>query len=99
MKRFITIFGIILFLSILTTTLAKTGSFDTKEIASIDMPQSEKEKSKSGALSNIIYCSHLNFLLFDQDFNITEVNEAFYLLTGFSNNKKLQIDIIVKKQK
>ena len=48
MKRFITIAGIIFFLSILTTVLAQTGSFDANETATISAPQSE-----SGALAGL----------------------------------------------
>lgn len=51
MKRFITVFGIILFLSILTTTLAKTGSFDQKETSTISMPQ--EDAGGSGALNGL----------------------------------------------
>ena len=50
MKKFITIFGIIFFLSILTTVLAQTGSFDVKETSTMSMPQVEEE---GGALSGL----------------------------------------------
>jgi len=51
MKRFITVFGIIFFLSILTATLAKTGSFEPKETSTISMPQ--EDEAESGALSGL----------------------------------------------
>ncbi len=48
MKRFITIAGIIFFLSILTTVLAQTGSFDANETTTMSAPQ-----SNSGALAGL----------------------------------------------
>lgn len=51
MKRFITVCGIILFLSIITATLAQTGSFDKKETSSMSMPQ--EDEAESGALSGL----------------------------------------------
>ncbi len=60
MKRFITIFGIIFFLTILTTTLAKTGSFDSNDTTSISMPQNEE--GGSGAFSGLFkFLSYTGF--------------------------------------
>ena len=48
MKRFITVAGIIFFLSILTTVLAQTGSFDANETSTMNAPE-----STSGALAGL----------------------------------------------
>ncbi len=49
MKKFITLFGIIFFLSILTTTLAKTGQFDTQKTTT----SIQKDAHESGALKGL----------------------------------------------
>lgn len=60
MKRFITIFGIIFFLSILTTTLARTGSFDQKETTTISTPQEEQNGALSGLYKFLSYTGFNN---------------------------------------
>jgi diguanylate cyclase (GGDEF)-like protein/PAS domain S-box-containing protein len=46
--------------------------------------RSEEEKTKLKLLSSIFKCSHLNLLIFDQNFNIVYINDAFSSITGLS---------------
>jgi oxaloacetate decarboxylase beta subunit len=62
MKRLITIFGVIFFLSILTTTLAKTGSFDSDKSKTETVQQNDDEMSGAakGVMKFISYTGFRN---------------------------------------
>ncbi len=60
MKRFITVFGIIFFLSIITTTLAKTGSFDKKESTIITQQDEEMSGAEKGIAKFLSYTGFRN---------------------------------------